>query len=930
MPNDPRAWTADLKEPSRSFLGQLDQSVASLCSDYISDLNSGRVVPARKVIQDSLWGFIEFSPAEIVVIDSPLLQRLRYVRQLGFAYLLFPNAGYSRFEHSLGICHVIKEFARILNERQQNKDEGGVPPPLGQTDLLVLCLAALLHDVGHLAFSHVSERALAHFHVYRSILDDIRRSLKKAVGDSRKKPTFAELLSVCICSSPSVVKLFEYAHSRDLLHKNPSEAVWLVCQCILGSTIAPEKWFMAEMLSGDMDADKLDYIPRDCMVTGVPLPFDVRRLMLKTRLYSSTTVDGISRKQLAVSVTGARALMDLTVSRTLLREKIYRHPKVAAAEAMYENAIESLADMAADVFTPEILLLSEDEAFLAFLRELDLNDDKPITAQVRQRLGRVQALVKALKERRLLKRAFVFSRQFLRDPTSEKEEEARLLLLMQTPESRRKLREEIFSELQTVLAKLGKSDLCPPGVEFVALVSADLTVAAGGSRHQPLILDADGRVISQLSGWEHLTGNAEWANAMQTGAVLHYVFAPQEVCSYCYVATRNVLAKNHGLAFRRVTAQLAKIHQRDVAALDAAIYPRLATGDKATLRDILIRCANADGNTDEAFFGILETTNPARTIQANEDQVQEKLNAVSTFEGAEGHRVVRSRLEAWLSQFDEAFHEHALNLFLKTTYLNRKAFKLAVEDGIKNLRVEEQEAFPIHLAPLTHSGDFMKYYAQDLQREDRNHPIQPFSTVADAISSAVRSGTKGRCLVVVDDVLGMGKQVQDVLRIWFGERPEHESADLTSEMPSAARDWLLNPANQVVFVFGFGLQEGKQAMEAALQSRKIIAKVLPLHLSSVREGVFGSASRFWSNSMEQREDFRAICQDFGKQLLQERARRKGWTPERLEQRALGYSSASQLTATFYNCPTVTLPILWAKGEVNGRPWAPLFYRRFRD
>lgn len=931
MGTDPRSWTAHLKEESsRNFLVHLDNSVASLCEGYLADLNSGKIVPNRKVIQDSLWGFIEFSPAEIVIIDSPLLQRLRYIRQLGFAFLLFPNAGYSRFEHSLGICHVIKEFARILNERQHDAQDEGVRSPLGQTDLLVLCLAGLLHDVGHMAFSHVSERALTHFSDHLKILEDIRFALKKAVSNGRKKPTFSELLSVCICSSPSVVKLFEYAHDNELLNKNPNEAVSLVCQCILGSTTSPEKWFMAEILSGDMDADKLDYIPRDCRVTGVPLPFDVRRLMLKTRLYSEAKDDGQKAKQLAVSVTGARALMDLTVSRTLLREKIYRHPKVAAAEAMFENAIEALATVKNGSFTQEMLFLSEDDTLLASLCERKAIDVGKMADEDQQRLQRVRSLAIDLKSRRLLKRAYVFSRQAIPDSPTIKEEEARLLRLMQTPESRRKLREEIFAELQSLLAKLGKSDICPAGVEFIAVVSADLTVAAGGSRHQPLILDADGHIISRLPGWEHLTGNSDWANAMQTGAVLHYVFAPQEVCAYCHVATRNVLVRQYGLAFRKLTAQLAKVHQKEVACIDATLYPDLSLEEKTSLKDILIRCASADGKTDEALFSILGTNNPARVIRANDDQVQETLDRVASFAGPDGHRVTSTRLEAWLSQFDDAFQECALKLFLGIEFLDRDAFKQAVESGIKSLQLKNGDQHTVHLAPLTHSGDFMKYFAQDLGKNDAGHPFVTFGTVAEAINSAIQSKTNRKCLVVLDDVLGMGKQIKDVLRIWFGEPPEHESPAITSELSPAAREWILNPTNEVVFVFGFGLAEGKQALESALRVRSIAAKVVPWRFSSIDEGVFGAKSKFWKEGAGQKEEFKMVCQDIGKQLLQARAKSKGWPLEKLEVRALGYSSASQIMATFYNCPTVTLPLLWAKGEVNGRPWAPLFYRRHRD
>ena len=181
MSQGPRAWKAHLSSESVVLLERLDIAVDALCGSYFSDLESGKIVPERKIIQDSLWGFIDFGEAEVAFIDSPLLQRLRFIRQLGFAYLLFPNAGYSRFEHSLGVCHVIKEFARILNdERPGGRDNQKVV--IRAPDLAVLSLAALLHDVGHIAFSHVSERGLLHFGNYRAFFDDLRSAIKRTIS----------------------------------------------------------------------------------------------------------------------------------------------------------------------------------------------------------------------------------------------------------------------------------------------------------------------------------------------------------------------------------------------------------------------------------------------------------------------------------------------------------------------------------------------------------------------------------------------------------------------------------------------------------------------------------------------------------------------------------------------------------------------------
>jgi len=110
-------------------------------------------VEYKKAIRDPIHGFIKLTAEEIRLIDGePLIQRLRYVKQLGFVYLVYPTAVHTRFDHSLGVMHV----ASLIGERVLHQ--------MGAFDEVVLNhlrVAALLHDLGHLPFSHSFE-ALTH------------------------------------------------------------------------------------------------------------------------------------------------------------------------------------------------------------------------------------------------------------------------------------------------------------------------------------------------------------------------------------------------------------------------------------------------------------------------------------------------------------------------------------------------------------------------------------------------------------------------------------------------------------------------------------------------------------------------------------------------------------------------------------------------
>ena len=105
-----------------------------------------------EVIRDPLWNNIRIDTLALAVVDSAPFQRLRYVRQLGHAYLVYPGATHSRFEHALGAYHLARRALTLLRER-------GELDAIDDETLALTRLAALLHDIGHYPFSHALEEA---------------------------------------------------------------------------------------------------------------------------------------------------------------------------------------------------------------------------------------------------------------------------------------------------------------------------------------------------------------------------------------------------------------------------------------------------------------------------------------------------------------------------------------------------------------------------------------------------------------------------------------------------------------------------------------------------------------------------------------------------------------------------------------------------
>ncbi|HEY7193384.1 MAG TPA: HD domain-containing protein [Gemmatimonadales bacterium] len=170
-----------------------------------------------EVIRDPLWNNIRLEPEALAVIDTPAFQRLRYVRQLGHAFLVYPGATHTRFEHALGAYHLA---GRATQDR-------------------VVRLAALLHDIGHYPFSHALEEAGLPHH---------------------------EILAARHLSGGALAATLE---KLDV-------AAEPLLELIQGKSSSP----LAALISGSIDVDKLDYLTRDARMCGVPYGvIDVDRLL---------------------------------------------------------------------------------------------------------------------------------------------------------------------------------------------------------------------------------------------------------------------------------------------------------------------------------------------------------------------------------------------------------------------------------------------------------------------------------------------------------------------------------------------------------------------------------------------------------------------------------------------------------------------------
>lgn len=222
-----------------------------------------------RTIKDSVHDHIEISGIAEALLDTPEMQRLRRIGQLGTVNLVYPSANHTRFEHSLGVYHLADQALSHLNISGANADR--------------IRAAALLHDIGHGPYSHNIED-LIHRHTGR-YHDD--------VADLIERGPVASVLT-----------------SHDL---DPN----CIADRIAGTG------GLAQLVSGELDVDRMDYLVRDAHHTGVPYgTIDHERFVRELRFVEDELVLAAGNVQTAESLLLARHLMGPTV---------YNHPEIGRA-----------------------------------------------------------------------------------------------------------------------------------------------------------------------------------------------------------------------------------------------------------------------------------------------------------------------------------------------------------------------------------------------------------------------------------------------------------------------------------------------------------------------------------------------------------------------------------------------------------------------
>ena len=276
-----------------------------------------------KVLKDPVHSYIHIH-YEVIwnCLDSKEFQRLRRIRQLGGDFQVYPTAEHSRFSHSLGVYEIVR---RMVTEVKTLCAE------LTEYEKVCVMLAGLLHDVGHGPFSHAFEHVTNHSHeeyTAKIILGDTElNSILRAV--SKKMPE-------------DIVSIIQHTHENDILN---------------------------QIVSGQLDADRMDYLLRDSYFTATSYgQFDLERILRTMRVRKTSE----GRKVIVVKHTGIHSVEDYIMARYQMYWQVYYHPVARSYEAVFIQLFNRLKD----IFKDNKDYFEDMKVLIPFLEKVEVSEEE--------------------------------------------------------------------------------------------------------------------------------------------------------------------------------------------------------------------------------------------------------------------------------------------------------------------------------------------------------------------------------------------------------------------------------------------------------------------------------------------------------------------------------------------------------------------------
>lgn len=859
----------------------------------------------RKEIFDAVWGNIEFSGGEIYVLDSPLLQRLRKIKQLGLAYYVYCGCDYSRFYHTVGVAFLADRMATAIN-----RCDFGASEARKRYFKAVVRLAAIFHDAGHMFLSHVSEHYFAKSPLYpRS--DIVGEALESFEKKARKGTALHELLGCMLVNTKPVRDLLKFAAPEidglGLLSDDEiDELTEYISGLIVGVPIDREILPYSSIINGPIDADKCDYLSRDSHATRVPVAVDISRITQKLSVVETEDINtsllwhedaGTKSKfyELAMIDSAEKALFQLCIARTIMFDSVYYHHKVLTAETGFRNLLNRLAHLKKPVFhTFSEILEYTDEDFNYYFFEIMKQDRDEEDCK---ELDSVYCQLLQLYNRNMSKRVICLMPEYLEGKQSCKEELFDAILTTIDSEEEKTLLQEIKEEYRKICTLSGAKVKNSEDIQ-VYVIQAPTNIFGHSKIQVPI--DLRNGIKRDFKGYELVSSR-------ETSSSASYIVSNEEERLLLYLAIEKILYQKFCVYLKKEGMACGKFEQKEINSKSHELFKKGYYDDAPQLIKT------------ELLYNYIS--------EKKIERLKEKYHG---YEGPQGYKISKKEIELFFKQIMSACHnknkcrmvvEGIYVLLEKALFIDREYIFHKLTEKLKTIVGDEEKLYVVPLGGLRDSGKHMMYFWNDIK--NISFQIETEKSLEELLR--IEEINK---LMFFDDGAFSGTQLTSIMQEYMGIKDKKTNEEHVKELSDGAKE-ALRKKEIVFFLIAFN-----KANELNIKnelSEMGLCSVRFAYIEDMSTKCLEKQGNAVLSDEEQRLCVKETLESIGCELLNSTKQsggkyKKNWNKERVAEAALGYNDSQQMVFLKSSVPTYTITAFWCEGKYKGVKWEPLFRR----
>lgn len=893
-------------EPFKEVFDEVEEFTSRKLKKYNDYLERTELSRRGKEIFDAVWGNIEFSSGEIYILDSPLLQRLREIKQLGLACFVYCGSDYSRFYHTLGVVFLADRMAVSLNKCEIGKTEEEK-----EYFRSIVRLAAIFHDAGHMFLSHVSEHYFAKSPLYprhEKIISGILETFEKC---ARKEAALHEILGCMMVNTSEVRRLLRCVGNflegiRPERERDYDKLVEYISGLIVGVPVDRDILPYSSIINGPIDADKCDYLSRDSHVTHVPVAVDISRLtqklsvvetkeINKSELWHVETDSAKPYYELAMSDSAEKALFQLCIARTIMFDSVYYHHKVLTAETELRELINELAQLEDPLFTSflEILEYTDGDFNKYFFQQMK-SDRSAADIKI---IDRVQEEWENIYARNMAKRIACIMPEYLEGSQSARESLFDEVLTSLHSEEEKELLENVQTEYEQICDLAGLKENAGENKK-IFVIQSPTNVFEHSKIQVP---------IDMYNGRKREFRGYELVSSRETSSSASYFVTTVENRYLMYLALEKVLYRKYHILLKDECRACGKF----------------SSEEEVKSCQKLLEKGYYDDTPDLVRNSLLYNYISMNQIR----EIKEKFVA---YEGPDGYLVREKEIEKFFKQIicactkktqGRTIVKGIYKLLMSAVFVDRKFVSENITAALNDMKLPDSELLIVPLGSIRDSGKHLAYYFNDVTLEGKRIVVK--EKLEEALAEDGNTA-----IIFFDDGSYSGKQFQSIMQEYMGvPKEKRETAEHhVDPLEEPEREKL--KTKSVIYAFLMFNSENEDISREKLRELGIenVNFVYPRDISKKileQDKIFDSKT--------ERQSVVDFLRETGIEILESRKKINGiykerWSRDRVESSALGYNDAQQMVFLKASVPTYTITAFWQEGRCKNFEWKPLFRR----